>query len=164
MKKVEKRDHELMGKTLAEGRRAMEEGKVGVAALLLWHDEVMALNHNLYQETGDVTAHAEMTVLRQSARRLNALDREEKGYLTLYSTLQPCLMCFSAISFAGIKRVVYSALNEDGQRDVCIIHGVNIDQINALLEHGPIELVAGVRRDEGRALLEQMGKLRGGSR
>ena len=103
-------DRAMMEKTIHEARRAIDAGKAGVAALLLWHEEIVALGHNQYAETGDLTAHAEMVVLRSAAALLNALSAEEKTHLTLYVTLEPCLMCLSAISLVGIKRVVYAAL------------------------------------------------------
>ncbi|MFL5661305.1 MAG: nucleoside deaminase, partial [Ktedonobacteraceae bacterium] len=106
-------DLAMMEKAIHEARRAIDAGKAGVAALLLWHDEIVALGHNRYAETGDLTAHGEMVVLRSAAEFLRALTAEEKAYLTIYVTLEPCLMCLSAISFVGIKRVVYAALAED---------------------------------------------------
>ncbi len=153
-------DDFMMEKALEEGRRAIVEGKAGVAALLLKGDDILALDHNNYVETRDETAHAEMTVLRKVARELDQMSAEEKAQLTLYSTLQPCLMCFSAISFVGIKRVVFSAWNEDGILEVQIAHGISVEQINEALVRGPIELVPGVRREEGKQLLAWMGKQR----
>lgn len=60
----------------------------------------------------DLTAHAEMVVLREAAKRLNQMTDVKKAEVTLYTTLEPCLLCTAAISFVGIKRVVYSALKE----------------------------------------------------
>src|SRR5438477_11646421 len=108
-------DRAMMEKTIHETRRAINTGKAGVAALLLWHEEIVALGHNQYVETGDLTAHGEMIVLRSAATFLSALSAEEKTHLTLYVTLEPCLMCLSAISFVGIKRVVFVALSEDAK-------------------------------------------------
>jgi tRNA(Arg) A34 adenosine deaminase TadA len=72
---------------LEEARRAIANGKIGVASLLLWHDEIIAIAHNLYIDTGDLTARAEMVVLRQVAERLNQMSAADKADLTLYTTL-----------------------------------------------------------------------------
>lgn len=48
--------------------------------------------------------HAEMEVLTQLEADFPTLPREE---LTLYVSLEPCLMCFGRILLAGIKRVRY---------------------------------------------------------
>src|SRR5437763_14360769 len=150
----------MMEKAIHEARRAIDTGKAGVAALLRWHDEIMALDHNQYVETGDLTAHAEMVVLRSAAALLNALSTEEKAHLTLYVTLEPCLICLSANSFVGIKRVVYAALAEDANAEELIARGLTAEQLNPLLTRGPLELVPGILRAEGRGLLARMGKLR----
>jgi tRNA(adenine34) deaminase len=150
----------MMKKAIQEASRAIDAGKAGVAALLLWHEDIVALDHNHYAETGDMTAHGEMVVLRSAATLLNALSAEEKAYLTLYVTLEPCLMCLSAISFVGIKRVVYAALAEDANAEELIARGLTVQTLNPLLTRGPLELVPGVLRAEGRELLARMGKLR----
>jgi tRNA(adenine34) deaminase len=153
-------DRAMMEKAIHEAHRAIDAGKAGVAALLLWHDESVALDHNQYVETGDLTAHAEMVVLHSAAALLNTLSTEEKAHLTLYVTLEPCLMCLSAISFVGIKRVVYAALAEDANAEELIARGLTAEQLNPLLTRGQLELVPGVLRAEGRELLARMGKLR----
>ncbi len=153
-------DLAMMQKAINEAHQAIDAGKVGVAALLLWHAEIVALDHNQYAETGDLTAHGEMVVLRSAATFLNTLTAEEKADLTIYTTLEPCLMCLSAISFAGIKRVVYAALAEDANAEELIARGLTAEKVNPLLTRGSLELVPGVLREQGRELLARMGKLR----
>ena len=87
------------------------------------------------------------------------MSAEDKAALILYTTLEPCLMCLAAISFVGIKRVIYSALAEDANAEEMVARGISAETINDLLTRGPFELVSGVRREEGRELLAQMGKL-----
>lgn len=152
------KDEEMIGIVIAEAQRAISNGKAGVGSLILWRDEILALGHNMFEETGDMTAHGEMTVLRQAARRLSQMSDEEKKDLCIYVTLEPCLMCLSAISFVGIKRVVYSALAEDANEEEWVARGISADKINPLLVRGPLELIPGVRREEGKALLRRMDK------
>ncbi|MFL5690926.1 MAG: nucleoside deaminase [Ktedonobacteraceae bacterium] len=153
-------DLNMMALAINEARRAIEAGKAGVAALLCWRDEVIVLGHNLYQETGDMTAHGEMVVLRAAAVFFSSLSTEEKAHLTIYVTLEPCLMCPLAISFVGIKRVVYAALAEDANEEEMLARDLTAERLNPLLTRGPLELVPGVLRAEGRELLARMGKLR----
>ena len=68
-------------------------------------------------------------------------------------------MCLSAISLVGIKRVVYSALAEDANAEELVVKGITTQTINDRLSRGPLKLVPGVLREEGRALLPAMGKL-----
>jgi tRNA(adenine34) deaminase len=152
----EVKDEEMMARAIAEAWLAIANGKIGVGALLRWRNDILALSHNMYEETGDITAHAEIVVLRESARWLNGMSAKEKTELTLYTTLEPCLMCLSAISFVGIRRVVYAALAEDADQEEMVVRGVTAPKINALLTRGPLELVPGILREESRVLLEIM--------
>lgn len=150
------KDDEMIRLVLDEGFRAIKIGKAGVGALLLYGDEILALGHNESKETGDLTAHAEMVVLREAAFRLGQMNDDEKAKLTIFSTLEPCIMCTCAISVAGIKRVVYSALTEDWSDDQMIADDVTIHTLNPRLMRGSIDLIGGVRREEGKKLLTAM--------
>lgn len=147
----------IMEKTIHEARQAINVGGAGVAALLLWRDQIVALGHNMYTETGDVTAHGEMVVLRSAAAFFKTLAPKERLHLSIYITLEPCLMCLAAISFVGIKRVVYAALAEDANEEELIARGLIAETLNPLLTRGPLELVPGVLRAQGRELLARMG-------
>jgi tRNA(adenine34) deaminase len=152
------RDLILMDRVLREARNALADGGAGVAALLVSHDETIAMARNTIQETGDLTHHAEMVLLHQVGPQLQAMDDGRRRALSLYVTLEPCLMCAAALSFVGIKRIVYSALAEDANPEQMIVRGLTLPRINDQLVRGPFILVPGVRRAEGRTLLHQMGK------
>lgn len=158
LKKPTPLDEAMIDEVLEEANRAIDQGKAGVGALILWRDEILAIGHNTFEETKDMTAHGEMTVLRQAAHRLSEMTPEEKEDLSIYVTLEPCLMCLSAISFVGIKRVVYAALAEDANEEQWVARGISIDKINSMLVRGPLELVPGVKREAGKALLARMHK------
>jgi tRNA(adenine34) deaminase len=151
-------DWEMIQIALDEAQRAVEKGEAGVGAVLTLRNEILAVTHNMYEETRDKTAHAEMIALRQQARRLDSLKPEELASVTVYVTLEPCLMCLSAISFVGIKRVVFSAFNKDASEEAWIARGLDSETLNPLLVKGALELVEGVKRDAGKKLLKEMGK------
>ena len=58
------------------------------------------------------TAHAEMNALN----KLKDLHYDEAQNLTLYTTVEPCPMCMSAIVWAGIGTVVFGASIEDASQ------------------------------------------------
>jgi tRNA(Arg) A34 adenosine deaminase TadA len=155
------RDITLMDETLGEARAALAQGGAGVAALLASPDEIIARGVNTSQETGDLTDHAEMALLRKVARKLQEMNEQTRRSLTLYVTLEPCLMCSAALSFVGIKRIVYAALAEDANSEEMIVRNLTLPGINQQLVRGPFVLVPGVRRAEGQALLRQMNKASG---
>ena len=148
-----------MDRVLQEARAALAAGGAGVAALLASPNKIIAVGLNTIQDTGDMTNHAEMVLLRQMDYRL--MNDVERRTLSVYVTLEPCLMCSAALSFVGVKRVVYAALAEDANSEQIIVRGLTLPKVNDHFLRGPFVLVPGVRRTEGRALLEEMGKAAG---
>jgi tRNA(adenine34) deaminase len=155
------RDIMLIDEVLNDARKALARGHAGVAALLASPREIIGRGRNTSQDTGDLTDHAEMVLLHEVGKKLQAMDESTRHSLSLYVTLEPCLMCSSAISYVGIKRVVYSALAEDANLEEMVVRDLTLPKINQQLVRGPFILVPGVRRSEGQALLRQMNKARG---
>lgn len=100
-----------MDLALAEARAAAERGEVPVGAVLVIDGKVIARAGNRTRELSDVTAHAEILVIRQAAEALGA---ERLSEADLYVTLEPCTMCAGAISFARIRRLYYGAEDPKG--------------------------------------------------
>jgi tRNA(Arg) A34 adenosine deaminase TadA len=56
--------------------------------------------------TLDITAHAEIVLIREACRRERTLDLAD---CDLYVTVEPCPMCYAASHYAHIARIVYGA-------------------------------------------------------
>jgi tRNA(adenine34) deaminase len=100
------RAEEFMTLALAEARAAAAAGEVPVGAIVVYEGEVIATGRNAPVAQHDPTAHAEISALREAARKLGnyRLDGCE-----LYVTLEPCAMCSGAMLHARLRRVVYGA-------------------------------------------------------
>lgn len=97
-----------MARALSQARLAAEKNEVPVGAVLInENDELISEGHNQPISAIDPTAHAEIIVLREAARKLN--NYRLPG-TTLYVTLEPCTMCVGALVQARVKRTVYGAL------------------------------------------------------
>jgi tRNA(adenine34) deaminase len=101
----------FMEMALAEARAAGERGEVPVGCVLVRDGEVVARAGNRTIVDRDPTAHAEMIAIRQAAR---ALGSERLDDCDLYVTLEPCVMCAGALSFARIRRLYYGACDPKG--------------------------------------------------
>ncbi|URK88409.1 nucleoside deaminase [Rhizobium sp. RCAM05350] len=101
----------FMDLALEEARMAAARGEVPVGAVLVVNGEIVASAGNRTRELNDVTAHAEIEVIRAAA---SAIGAERLNGADLYVTLEPCTMCAAAISFARLRRLYYGAEDPKG--------------------------------------------------
>lgn len=100
-----------MEMALQQAREAQALGEVPVGAVLVdAQGQVVAAAGNRRETWQDPTAHAELIVLRQAARRMESWRLLDT---TLYVTLEPCVMCMGALILARIPQLVF------GTRDPC---------------------------------------------
>lgn len=88
-------------------RRGAEQGEVPVGAVVI-DAQGLILGEGFNQPIGthDPTAHAEIVALRQASA---AIGNYRLPGMTLYVTLEPCLMCCGALVHARVGRLVYGA-------------------------------------------------------
>ena len=91
---------------LEAAHKALHLGEVPIGAILAKDQEVVADGFNQPIHSVDPTAHAEMLAIRQAAKDLGDY---RLGGLTLYVTVEPCLMCVGAIVHARVSTLVYGA-------------------------------------------------------
>src|SRR5262245_12206282 len=103
---VTTREGRFMKKALALARRAARRGEVPVGAVLVRDDKIISHAHNLTRTRRDPTAHAEIVVLQQAAKKSR---NERLTDTTLLVTLEPCAMCAGAIVQARIKTIIFGA-------------------------------------------------------
>src|SRR5437588_11290140 len=85
-------------------RHGIEQGQTPFGACIVRGDDLIVASHNVVWQTTDITAHAEITALREACRALRTIDLSG---CTIYSTCEPCPMCFSACHWARLDRTVY---------------------------------------------------------
>ena len=98
-------DFLFLREALSEARKAFSYGEVPIGAVLVKDDLVVARAFNRKEFLQDPTAHAELLAIREAARKLNSW---RLNGCTLYSTVEPCVMCCGAIIQSRISRVVYA--------------------------------------------------------
>lgn len=95
-----------MQAALAEARKALAANEVPVGAVVALEEEIIAAAFNQPISSVDPTAHAEIQVLRQAARRVG--NYRLTG-ATLCVTVEPCAMCVGALMHARIGTLIYGA-------------------------------------------------------
>lgn len=97
-------NEKYMKLAMAEAREATSMQEVPVGAVLVHDGEVLASAHNLKENLKDPTAHAEMLVIRDAARKLG---RWRLTGAHIYVTMEPCSMCAGAMVQARISQLVF---------------------------------------------------------
>jgi tRNA(adenine34) deaminase len=144
-------DHHIthMREALAEAQQALAEGEFPVGCVLVQHDEIVPRGHrkNSRQGTLNELDHAEGVTLRGL---LAQKPETNCGELIAYSTMDPCLMCYSTMLLSGIRHFVY------GYEDV-MGGGTNLPlgQLAPLYAQMHITVEGGVLREECLALFQQ---------
>lgn len=93
-----------MLQALELAREAGEAGEVPVGAVVVVDGAVIGRGRNSPISTGDPTAHAEILALRSAAL---AAGNYRLVAATLYSTLEPCVMCAGALVAARVGTLVF---------------------------------------------------------
>ena len=101
----------FMDFALSQARAAARRDEVPIGAVLVLDGRIIASSGNRTRELNDVTAHAEIAVIRMACEELG---QERLPGADLYVTLEPCTMCAAAISFARIRRLYYGANDVKG--------------------------------------------------
>jgi tRNA(Arg) A34 adenosine deaminase TadA len=103
-------DEQFMLLAIEEARRGMADGQSPFGAVIVRDGRVVAAGHNNVNGDMDATAHGEITAIRAACRKLGTVDLSG---CTIYSTTEPCPMCFAAIHWARIGRIVYGCTIPD---------------------------------------------------
>ena len=89
----------------------VKEGKGGpFAAMIVKDGKVIVRATNTVTSSNDPTAHAEVNAIREACKILNTFQLSD---CELYTSCEPCPMCFGAIYWARLKKVYFAARQED---------------------------------------------------
>ncbi len=135
----------FMKMALKEASYAFEEDEVPVGALVICNNKIIGKGYNQTEKLKDVTAHAEMIAITAASNYLGSKFLED---CTLYVTLEPCLMCASALKWARVATLVYGASD--------VKAGYSLTQGKVL--HPKTEVVSGIMQNECGSLLTEFFK------
>ncbi len=106
-----KKDDNFINEAAQEALEGVKNGHGGpFGAVIVKDNRVIARAHNEVIKNNDPTDHAEMIAIRNAAKKLGRFDLSD---CELYTSCEPCPMCFSAIHWAKIEKVYYGCTRED---------------------------------------------------
>lgn len=104
-----KEDEVFMRMALRQAQHAYRDNEVPIGAAVVQEGVVIATSRNMVDSLQDASTHAEMNALKSAAQYFNNWRLSD---CTLYTTLEPCPMCFGALQAFRVKRVVYGAADK----------------------------------------------------
>jgi tRNA(adenine34) deaminase len=139
-----------MRRCLVLGRTALAAGETPVGALVACGDDIVGEGREETRGLLDPSAHAEVQAVRAACRSLGSMDLSG---CTLYTTVEPCVLCAYVIRRVGVSRVVYGV--PAGQVGGATSRYAILEDPELTGWPAPLEIVAGVLAEECLALLRE---------
>jgi len=133
-----------MKKAFEEAKYAFFKNEVPVGCVIVNNNDVISRSSNMVELLNDSTAHAELIAITSAQNSLNSKNLDN---CILYTTLEPCLMCYGAIYWSKINTVVYAT--SDKKRGFSR-HSIETDR--------KINIISGYMEKESKELLDSFFK------
>ncbi len=103
--------NDFMNKAVDEAFEGLDKKDGGpFGAVIVKDGKIIASAHNTVIKTNDPTAHAEVNAIRKATKLLGRFDLSD---CEIYSSAEPCPMCFAAIHWAKMKKLYYGCTRQD---------------------------------------------------
>lgn len=139
-----------MIEALAEAKKSLHEfGEVPVGCVFIYNNEIIARGHNLVNKTANPTRHAEFICIDETleyCKRNHVEAGEVFKDLSVVVTVEPCIMCMSALYNLNVKEIIYGCKNDR-------FGGSTVVDVAGLLEPTTV-LTSGVCEVEAMQLLK----------
>ena len=139
------KDHSyFMKKAFEEAEYAFFKDEVPVGCVIVNNNDIISRSSNMVELLNDSTAHAELIAITSAQNSLNSKNLDN---CILYTTLEPCIMCYGAIYWSKINTVVYAT--SDKKRGFSR-HSIETDR--------KINIMSGYMAKESKELLDSFFK------
>lgn len=136
----------FMRAALAQAQAARDAGEVPVGAILVnSENEIVSSGHNRREQLNDPLAHAEI----QALMHLEKTDWRLED-LTMFVTLEPCVMCAAAIQQSRIAKLVFGAWDEKAGGSGSLYDITRDSRLGK-----PVEVITGVLEEDCKQILRE---------
>lgn len=131
-------------------------GPFGAAVFEKGSGQLISVGVNSVVRLNNCTLHAEMVAYQLAQKRIASYTLSAEGHPEheLFTSCEPCAMCLGATLWSGVQRVVIAASRDDAIA-IGFDEGPVFSESYAYLRERGVEVVHGVLRAEGRAVLER---------
>ena len=98
---------------IKKAKAGIKSGQTPFGAALVKNGKVISQAHNTVWKNTDITGHAEINAIRQACKKLKSINLSG---CVIYSTCEPCPMCFSAVHWAKISKIIFGTKIEDAKK------------------------------------------------
>jgi tRNA(adenine34) deaminase len=148
-KEFQMADHETyMKEALREAAKALDAGEFPVGCVMVSENEIIARGHRLNSRESETNEldHSEIVTLRQV---IEQHPEKDISSITVYSTMEPCLMCYATLLLNGVRKFVYGYEDLMGGGT-----GLDLYPLNPLYREMKVEVIPHVLRHESMELFK----------
>lgn len=143
-KKMTERDEYFMKRAIQLAEEGMDSEAGGpFGAVVVKDDKIIAEGFNQVTSTNDPTAHAEVVAIRKACEKLKTFQLED---CVIYTSCEPCPMCFGAIYWARPK-MVYFACDKQDAANIQFDDQFIYDELDKKIEDRDIKFARLLRKD-----------------
>lgn len=98
---------------IKKAKEGIKSGQSPFGAIIVKGNKIISQAYNTVWKNTDITSHAEINAIRLACKKLKNINL--KGCV-IYSTCEPCPMCFSACHWAKISKIIFSTRINDAKK------------------------------------------------
>lgn len=146
--------NEFMVEALNQAKKSLHEfGEVPIGSVFVYKNEIIARGHNLVNKTVNPTRHAEFVCIDETldyCKEKNLKFEDVFSEVTVVVTVEPCIMCMSALYNLKVKEIIFGCKNDrfGGSTVLNVADFVKSDTV----------VTSGVCEDEAMKLLQEFYK------
>ncbi len=149
-------DEEKMALVIAASAQNIAEGSGGPFAAGVFRrnsSELVALGVNLVTSAQLSALHGEVVALSLAQQKLHTYDLSQAGDFELVTSTEPCAMCYGALVWSGITRLLTGATDAHA-RAIGFDEGPKLKTWQQALSERGIEVVTKVLSEKAKAVLD----------
>jgi tRNA(Arg) A34 adenosine deaminase TadA len=100
---------EYIKEAISLSQQSVDVGGYPVGSIVVLNGKIIGRGLSDGKQKMDATSHSEIAAIRDASKNLN--KRELLG-ATVYSSLEPCIMCLCACHYAKVSTIVYACLKK----------------------------------------------------
>ena len=98
-------DKDFIDEAIRLSKESVDAGGYPVGTVIVKNSDIIARGLSNGKNLNDPTSHAEIAAIHEAGQKLQKRDLDD---VVLYSSCEPCVMCFAASFWAHIPKVVFA--------------------------------------------------------